>query len=307
MIAALSLIWGASFMFIRVADREIDPFALVWLRVLLGCAVLVPVLLFSRGRDGLRQAGAAWWALILLGAVNTAAPFALFSWAETRIDSSLAAILQAAAPIFTVLLAVRFGGERIGGARLVGILLGAAGVALLVGAPGGGNLVAALAVVLAAFCYACGATFTSKVLKGVDPLVIGAGSCAAAMIITAPLGIARLPDTMPGWKETGSVVTLGLVGTGVAYIILFALLKSAGPSRTILVTYTIPGVAVLYGALLLGEPLTVASIAGLALILGGVFLAGRTTARAREANRKWDASKRSLRANSNREGTTDHA
>src|SRR5215813_6016771 len=103
LLAALTLIWGASFMFIRVADREIDPWALVFFRVLLGAAVLVPAALVAgRGRV-FGQARAAWWALIVVGAVNTAVPFLLFSWAETRITSSLAAILQAAAPIFTVL------------------------------------------------------------------------------------------------------------------------------------------------------------------------------------------------------------
>ncbi len=275
MLVALSLIWGASFMFIRVADRQFDPWSLVWIRVLLGCAVLVPVALVARGRGGLRQAREAWWSLAVLGAVNTAAPFMLFAWAETRIDSSLAAILQAAAPIFALVLGARFAHERVGRARLGGVLLGLAGVALLVGSPGGGGLLAPLAVVLAAFCYACGATFSSLKLRGTDPLVVGAGSCAVATLLTTPLGIANLPTAMPGWKEWASVAILGLVGTGIAYIILFALLRSAGPSRTILVTYTIPGVAVLYGVLLLGEPLRAVDIVGLSLILAGVALAGR--------------------------------
>jgi drug/metabolite transporter (DMT)-like permease len=276
MIAALSLIWGASFMFIRVADRGFDPFALVWLRVLLGCAVLVPVALVTRRGSAIREARAAWWALIVLGAINTAGPFLLFAWAETRITSSLAAILQAAAPIFTFLLGIKLGAERVEGPRLAGVLLGLAGVVLLVGSPGNtGGLTAALAVVLAAFGYACGATFTSRVLAGTDPLVIGAGSCLAAMLMTAPAGIAELPASVPGWKETASLLALGLAGTGVAYIVLFALIRSAGASRAILVTYTIPGVAVLYGVLLLGEPLTAAIVLGLALILAGVFLAGK--------------------------------
>jgi drug/metabolite transporter (DMT)-like permease len=280
MLAALSLIWGASFMFIRVADRQFEPFALVFLRVLLGCAILVPVALAAGGRRMLRQARAVWPALLFLGAVNTAIPFLLFAWSETRITSSLAAILQAAAPIFTVLLMARFGHERIGGVRLGGVLLGLVGVGLLVGSPGGGGLLAALAVVLAAFGYACGGAFTSLKLSGVDPLVIGAGTCVVATLLSAPLGIAQLPASVPGWKETGSVLVLGLVGTGIAYIFMFALIRSAGASRAILVTYTIPGVAVLYGWLLLGEQLRAVSLVGLALILGGVALAGRGRARA---------------------------
>ncbi len=147
MIIALSLIWGASFMFIRVADRQFDPAALVWFRVLLGCVVLVPVALIATGRAGLKQARSAWVAILLVGLINTATPFMLFAWAETRIDSSLTAILQAAVPIFTVVIAVRFANERVSGIRWAGILIGFAGVALLVGSPGKGGALASLAVV----------------------------------------------------------------------------------------------------------------------------------------------------------------
>ena len=275
LIAVLSLIWGASFMFIRVADRQFDPFALVFFRVLFGCAVLIPAVLLRLGRSGLARAREAWWKLAILGLINTAIPFLLFSWSETRITSSLAGILQAAAPIFTAVLAVWFGHERVIGKRLAGVLVGLAGVALLVGNSGGGGLLAALAVVLAAFGYASGATFASATLADVDPVVIAAGACAFATVLTAPLGLARLPAHVPGWKEIGSVVALGVAGTGIAYILSFVLLRSAGPNRSILVTYTIPGVAVLYGWLLLGEPLRLVSLAGLALILAGVALAAR--------------------------------
>jgi drug/metabolite transporter (DMT)-like permease len=275
LIAALSMIWGASFMFIRVADREFDPFALVFFRVLLGCAVLVPAALVWSGRSGVRRAREVWWKLAILGLINTAIPFLLFSWAETRITSSLAGELQAAAPIFTAVLAVWFGHERVIGKRLAGVLVGLAGVALLVGSPGTGGLLPALAVVLAAFGYASGGMFASATLGDVDPVVMAAGGCVFAAVVTAPLGLARLPAQLPGWKELGSVVVLGIAGTGIAYMLMFALIRSAGPSRSILVTYLIPAAAVLYGWLLLGESLRLVSLAGLALILAGVFLAAR--------------------------------
>jgi drug/metabolite transporter (DMT)-like permease len=282
-------------MLIRVADREIDPWALVFLRVGLGAAVLVPLaLLTGRGR-AVAQARAAWRPLFVLGTVNTAVPFLLFAWAETRITSSLAGLLQGAAPIFTVLIAVGLGLERVGSRRLAGFLVGFAGVAILVGSPGGGGLLAALAIVLAAFCYAVGSTFASRRLTGVDPFVIGAGSCVVATALTAPLGIARFPDSLPGWKEGGSVLALGLAGTGIAYVMVFALLASAGPSRTILVTYTIPAVALAYGVVLLGEPLRWVSLAGLALILAGVvFAAGKPPPAKRSgtldsANAAWES------------------
>jgi drug/metabolite transporter (DMT)-like permease len=275
MIAVLALIWGASFMFIRVADRQFDPAALVWLRLVLACAVLVPVTFATLGRAALGQARSKWRALLALGAVNTAVPFLLIAWAETRIDSGLAAILQAAAPIFTAVIATRFGDERVTGARLAGVLVGLSGVALLVGSPGGGGLLATLAVVLAALGYACGVSLGSHMLAGTEPLVVGAGSSVAATILVTPLGLARLPAALPGWKELASVIVLGLVGTGLAYMILFALIRSAGPSRTILVTYLVPGVALLYGVLLLGEAVSAVALGGLGLILAGVALAGR--------------------------------
>ena len=221
MIIALSLIWGASFMFIRVADRQFDPAALVWFRVLLGCVVLVPVALIATGRAGLKQARSAWVAILLVGLINTATPFMLFAWAETRIDSSLTAILQAAVPIFTVVIAVKFANERVSGIRWAGILIGFAGVALLVGSPGKGGALASLAVVAAALCYAVGATLSSRLLRGTEPLVIAAGATVAATILVTPFGATRLPSSVPGWKECGSVIVLGLLGTGVAYILLF--------------------------------------------------------------------------------------
>ena len=275
LLAALSLIWGASFMFIRVADRSFQPFALVFLRALLACIVLVPAMLIWVGRRGLRQARERWLLLLVLGAVNTAIPFLLFAWAETRITSSLAGILQAAGPIFTVILAYVFLHERLAGIALAGVLIGAVGVVLLVGAPGGGGALAALAVVLAAFGYACGAVLTAVKLSDTEPMVIAAGACVVATALTAPVGVSQLPSSVPGWKETGSILLLGLVGTGVAYIMSFALIRSAGPSRMMLVTYTIPAVAVLYGWLLLGESLRAVDLVGLAVILVGVALAAR--------------------------------
>jgi drug/metabolite transporter (DMT)-like permease len=262
-----------------VADRQFNPAALVFARLLLASCVLVPAAFAVVGRDLLPQAARVWKRLALLGLVNSAVPFFLISWAETRIDSGLAAILQAAAPIFSVVIVTRFGDERVGGSRLAGVLVGLAGVTLLVGSPGAGGYLAALAVVLAALAYAVGASFGSRLTAGTPPLVVGAVSTVAALLVSAPFGLARLPHAVPGWKELSSVAVLGLVGTGVAYIILFTLLRSAGPSRTILITYLIPGIAVLYGVLLLGEPLRAAALAGLVMILAGVALAGGQAAR----------------------------
>jgi drug/metabolite transporter (DMT)-like permease len=272
----LALIWGSSFMFIKVAVRGYDPTALVWLRLALAAGVLVPVVLAVHRRAALREGRAAVTRLFVLGIVNSALPFLLISWAETRIDSGLTAILQAAAPLFMVVLAIPIAEERVTGMRLLGVAVGFLGVVLLAGAQTGGELVAALAVVAAAFFYATGGMFAARALRGTEPLVTAAGGTLAAALLLTPLGLARLPAEVPGWKETASVVVLGVVGTGLAYIVFFALLARIGPSRAVLVTYLIPAVALLYGAVLLGEELTLVALAGLALVLGGVALAGRS-------------------------------
>lgn len=284
LIVVLSLIWGASFMFIKVADRSFDPSALVWLRLLLGCAVMVPTALALAGPRAILAARPFWWQIALLGFVNTAAPFLLISWAETRIDSGLAGILQAAAPIFSAVITTRFGSDRVTGSRLVGVLVGFAGVGLLVGSPGRGGVLAALAVVLAALGYATGASLGAHLASNVQPIVVGTLSTASAAILVTPLGISRLPSSVPGWKEDWSLIALGVVGTGLAYILAYELLRSAGASRTILITYLIPGVALLYGVVLLGEPLRWIAVAGLVLILAGVALAsGRRSVGLRRA------------------------
>jgi len=279
-LVVLALIWGASFMFIKVGVREVDPAALAWLRLVLAALVLVPAALLVVGRRALADARRAPVRLAILGLVNAAIPFMLISWAETRIDSGLAGILQATAPLFTVLIAIRIGDERVSGSRLGGILLGLVGVALLVGVDGGGEIAAALAVVLAALCYAAGTVFGAHTLRDTAPLVIGAGSLAIAAVLAAPFGIATLPSTMPGWKAVGSIVMLGVFGTGVAYGLYFVLLQGTTASRAILVTYLVPAVAVLYGVALLDEELRPAAVAGLVLILAGVGLAGRGQRRA---------------------------
>jgi drug/metabolite transporter (DMT)-like permease len=284
-LAALALIWGASFMFIKVAVRELDPAALVWLRLVLAALVLVPAALLVLGRAAVAESRARFGPLVVMGVINSALPFLLIAWAETRIDSGLTAILQATAPLFVLLISIRVGDEHINASRVAGVLVGLVGVVVLVGGGGGegGVLAAALAVVLSALCYAAGVVFGAHALRGTEPLVIGAGSLAAASILAAPFGIATLPASAPGWKVVASVVTLGVVGTGIAYVLYFALLRGAGPSRSILVTYLVPGVAVLYGVVLLGEPLQAATLLGLVLILTGVALAVRGPGQSRRA------------------------
>lgn len=275
MLLCLAAIWGASFMFIKVAVRELEPIAVVWLRITLASIVLVPAALLTLGREAVDQFRNALGRLTVMGLVNSAIPFLLLAWAETKLDAGLAGILQAAAPLFTALILTRFGSDQVTGARLAGVLLGFVGVALLVGAHTGGDLLAALAVVATAACYASAGVFGAHRLGDTHPFVVGAGSMVIATVLVAPFGVPSLPAQMIDGKELGSVLVLGLVCTGVAYMVFFALLRGAGASRSILVTYLVPSAALVYAVVLLGEHIRATALIGLALILGGVALGAR--------------------------------
>jgi drug/metabolite transporter (DMT)-like permease len=273
MLLVLAALWGASFMFIKIGDRELDPLTLVGFRMALGTLTLLPIVAVTVGvRRAVRELRAAAGPLVVIGLVNSAIPIYAISWAETRIDSGLTAILQASAPLFTALLAMRFSqDERVGGLRLVGLFIGFGGVALLVGAQPQGEIVAGLAVVFSALCYAAAALYSKRV-REVSPLVTALGALTVATLATLPPGLFRLPGHVTGWKVTASVLTLGIAGTGLAYILYYGLLAGAGASRSILITYLVPTFALVYGAVLLGEPVTAAAIGGLALVLAGVAL-----------------------------------
>jgi drug/metabolite transporter (DMT)-like permease len=286
MLLVLSAIWGASFMFIKVAVRELEPAALIFVRIGLAALTLVPIVLLSMpAREAASRLRGAAVPLAVMGLLNSALPFWLISWAEVRIDSGVAAILQACAPLFTAVLAWRLKRqtERVTGARLAGVVIGFVGVAVLVGgvpAGGGLELLAAIAVVGAGLCYAFAALYGSARLGNLQPLLIATGSMLAAMLMTAPFGLAQLPAELPGWKVNASVAALGVGGTAIPYILYFALITGAGASRAVLVTYLVPALALVYGVGLLGEPLTAVALLGLALVLAGVAL-GTGTPRAR--------------------------
>ena len=274
MLIVLSLIWGSSFMFIKVADRELDPATLILGRIALAAlALAIYVGLSLGGRSALAELRAHWGPLVVVGLLNTAIPFWLLSWGETRIDSGLASIIQASVPIFTVLLAFGFfHDQRVTGSRLVGVAVGFVGVALLVGAQPEGKILGALAVVAMAVCYAAGGLLIRAHLAAVRPPVVALGTSAVAAIAVLPAGVARAPDHVPGWGTIASVVVLGILGTAVAYILFFTIIAGAGAAYGSFVTYLVPPVALAYGAIFLDESIGGAAIAGLVLILGGVAL-----------------------------------
>jgi drug/metabolite transporter (DMT)-like permease len=285
LLVLLALIWGSSFMFIKVALRDVGPSTLILGRLGLAAltlAVVVPVMIGARAtRTGLLR---HWRALVVVGLLNTAVPFWLLSWGETRIDSGLASILQASVPIFNAVLAFGFfHDDRVTGRRLVGVAVGFVGVALLVGAQPHAKVLGALAVVGMALCYAAGGLLTRRHLAEARPHVISLGTAAVAAVAVLPAGVAQAPGQLPGWKALASIVVLGTVCTAVAYLLFFTIVVRAGAGYAALVTYLVPPVALAYGAVFLGESIGLAALGGLVLILGGVALGTRRSTTLRRA------------------------
>jgi len=279
MLAALAAIWGSSFMFIAIALRDLAPSTLILLRMGSGAlALAVYVRLAGHSFGALRHYA---WPLALLALINTAAPFFLIAWGQQYIDSGLAAIFNASAPLFSALFALSIDrSQRVTGARLGGIVLAFGGVVVLVGFElnGGERAVAgALAVVAASACYGIGGLYAGRRFAGLSPSLVALGSLAWATLFALPLGAAQA--TMPGWESLLSVLYLGAAATGVAYLLYFGLIAGAGASKAVLVTYLVPSLAVVYGAVLLDETVTAVSLAGLALVLAGVALGTGTVRR----------------------------
>jgi len=270
-------IWGASYLFIKVAVREIEPTAMMDLRLLLAAAVLLPILVVRLGLKGsvreIRSTGAG---AFILGVTNMAFPFVLIAWGEKHIDSGVAAIANATVPIFVAILAIRFNpSEQVRGVRLAGVVLGLVGVGILTGLhPQGGwwGVAGTLAVVVASLSYASANLFTQHRFPRTSPLVITTASTLAASLVLLPFALLQLPDAMPSWKALASVAALGLAGTALALLFFYAMLARYGASRASLVTYLLPPFALFYGLVFLDERMTLNAVLGLLLILAGVAL-----------------------------------
>jgi drug/metabolite transporter (DMT)-like permease len=273
----LTGLWGSSFLFIEIALEEVEPTVLIALRLLSAALVLVPFLVLRSGaRTAYDQLRAGWRPLLILGTINAAIPFTLIAWGQKHIDSGIAAIANASVPIFVALLAIRFRpSEKVTGSRAVGIGAGIVGVAVLAGAnPEGGwwAVAGTLAVVSAAFLYAIGALYGQTRVEDLDPILLVTGSTLAGALILAPVGIVQAPGHFPGWELWVAVAALGFGGMAVGQFVYYVMLEHHGSTKTALVTYLLPGMALVLGMTFLDEPLTVAAVAGLALVLLGVAL-----------------------------------
>jgi drug/metabolite transporter (DMT)-like permease len=293
LIGVLAALWGASYMFIKVAlDDGLTPVAIVFIRCALAAIVLVPVAIRRDALRALRGPVLPW--VVVLALVQVVAPFLLITVGELHIASSLAAILVASSPIFTALLALRFDhAERSQGWRAIGILIGIAGVALLFGVDltgGSEEVLGGVAVLLASLGYAVG-PLTSKHRihsAGVQPVAIVSSTMLVSTIVLAPvLAFTGVSDSgFPDLGASASLLVLGVGGTGLAFLIFYTLIADIGPARASLVAYIAPGFSVVYGAAILDESIGVGTIAGLLLILGGSYLAaGGRTSRARSLSR----------------------
>jgi drug/metabolite transporter (DMT)-like permease len=274
---ALAAIWGASYLFIKVGVRDFEPTVLMTLRLLIAGVLLLVFLVATTGTGAaFAQVRGAWREGLVFGAINGAIPFTLIAWGETHIDSGVAAIAQASVPIFVALLAVKFNpSQRSRGMKLVGILVGLLGVGVLAGIhpEGGGWAVAGtLAVVLASISYAAGGLYGQHALGRASGPVLATASMLYGGLLLLPFALFQLPDQAPGWKPVASLLGLAVLGTAIAQLLLFRILRLYGAARLSLVTYLIPAFALLYGSLILDEPLRPSMLAGLGLILGGVAL-----------------------------------
>jgi drug/metabolite transporter (DMT)-like permease len=278
MLLVLAAVWGASYLFIKVAVEDIAPAPMMSARTLLAAAVLLSYVVWRFGRErAVAELRGAWRHCVVLGILNAALPFWLIAWGEQHIDSGLAAVVQASVPIFNAILVLRFlPHERLTLPRAAGLAIGIVGVAVVTGIhPEGGTvaIVGALAVVLSSLSYASAGVYGQRAVSGTAGPVLAAGSMLAAGLILLPLAAFQLPASTPSLEAIGSVLALSLAGTALAQLILFRMLALHGSARLSLVTYLMPGFALLYGALILDEAITWATLAGLALILGGVTLA----------------------------------
>lgn len=279
----LAALWGASFLFIRIAAPALGPFPLMAGRVVLAAAVLALVATARRTRVPLRPFAGR---LLVLGLVHAAAPFALIAAAEIRITASMAAVLLAVQPMFTALVGAPFG-ERLTARRIAGFGLGIAGVAALVGwTPTGldrATLVASAAVLAAALLYAAGTVYSRRRLADAPVATLALGQqLAAAVWLIVPAGL-TLPAARFDVGAIAAMAALAVLSTALAYQIFFWLIATAGAVNASMVTYLIPLFGVAWGVALLGEPVGIGMAIGLAAILTSLVLVGRNARPRQEA------------------------
>lgn len=272
-LAVLGAIWGASFLFMRVAAPSLGAFALVEVRVVCGALVLLPFLWRDRASFAPRE----WPRIAVLALLNSAVPFCLFAWAASRAPAGVGAITNSTAALFTWLVAAIFWGERIGRVRALALVTGFVGVIVLAsGRTAGASFgLAAAAGTVAAFLYGVGNNLAKHQMQGRPPVALAAATLVASAVMLLPLAVAEWPAHEVPLRAWLASATLGVLCTGIAYAFYFRLIQRIGGPRAATVAYLIPLFGVTWAWLLLDEPLTVPMAIAGALILGSVALAQR--------------------------------
>jgi drug/metabolite transporter (DMT)-like permease len=269
----LAALWGASFLLMRIGAPEFGPVALMALRVGIAAVVLAPVVVLRAGMSGLRG---RLRAVFIVGAINSAIPFCLLAYATLSVTAGFAAILNATSPLWGALVAHVWLDDRLTRSRILGLFIGMAGVVVLVWGrasfkPGGGAL-AVVAALAATLSYGIAANYAKVRLAGVNPLAVAAGSQVGATLLLAPVAIVLWPTNTVSFRAWGAVSILAVACTAVAYVLYFRLIRNVGPARAISVTFLVPLFAVAWGALFLGEALTVRLVLGAVVVLVGTAL-----------------------------------
>jgi drug/metabolite transporter (DMT)-like permease len=269
----LSALWGASFIFIRVAVPALGPFVLVELRVGLAAATLALCAVLLGRLPKLRV---RWKQFALLGLVNVAIPFSLISAAEINLTASLAAILNSTTVMFTAVVAAVWMGDALTARKIFGVVLGIIGVTVLVGwdpiVMDWAVILSVGAMLAASLGYALGSVYAKRTFVGSPPLAIAIGQLTAASMLMLPLAAVSVPDQRPSTIVVLSVLGLALPSTALAYMLYFRLISNVGPTSTSTVTLLVPLFGLLFGVVLLEEPVGLGTFAGLILILSSVTL-----------------------------------
>jgi drug/metabolite transporter (DMT)-like permease len=278
LLLTLAAMWGASYLFIKLAVDDIPPAAMTEIRVLVAGLLLFGYLALRLGAGrATRELRAAWKPCLVLGVINAALPMGLVAWGETHVDSSIAGIAQSTVPIFTFLLAARFlPHEPVGALRVAGVALGFVGVSVLAGFEGDAGfwaIAGTMAVVLSSLSYASGGVYGQLQVHDIAGPVLAAGNMLAAAVVLLPLAIADPPTQAPDAAAVAGLTGLILIPTFAGQLLLFRILRLHGSRKLSIVTYLMPLFAVVYGAVLLDEAVTGPMLAGFALIVVGAALA----------------------------------
>ena len=271
---SLGVIWGLPYLLIKVGVESLSPFVVVFARVFIGAAILLPIAFFTGQLSKLKG---HWRWVFIFAIVEMTFTFLALTWAEQRISSSLAALLISTVPLTAAIIARAMGlDSRLSGMRLVGLGVGFAGVAALVGLDvSGGDFLSVAAISITVLGYALGPIIVDRKLSSAPSVAVIAASLTINALIYAPFAWLTWPTEPVPAIAWWSIVALGAVCTAGAFIIFFALIAEVGPARTTVITYVNPGVAVILGVLILGEPLTPGILIGFPLVLAGSFLATR--------------------------------